>query len=102
MNKGYKVEKVGDKLKHLLVDDCVAIGDNLETDLAGHSQHTREKVPVLIYKKGLQNINIVILEIMSDIGVAVADYFNVKYPENGKSFLKKVLIIYISYKNILN
>ena len=29
LNKGYKVKKVGDKLKYLLVDDCVAIGDNL-------------------------------------------------------------------------
>ena len=42
LNKGYKVEKVGDKLKYLLVDDCVAIGDNLETDLAGHSENDKQ------------------------------------------------------------
>ena len=47
MNKGYKVEKVGDKLKHLLVDDCVAIGDNLETDLAGHSENDKQYADVL-------------------------------------------------------
>ena len=47
MNKGYKVEKVGDKLKYLLVDDCVAIGDNLETDLAGHSENDKQYADVL-------------------------------------------------------
>lgn len=31
--KGYKVERKGEKAKFLWVDDCVAIGDNLETDL---------------------------------------------------------------------
>lgn len=33
LKKGYKVEKKGKEVKFLWVNDCVAIGDNLETDL---------------------------------------------------------------------
>ena len=33
LEKGYKVEKVGNNLKYLLVNGCIAVGDNLETDL---------------------------------------------------------------------
>lgn len=33
IKSGYIVEKKGDKLKFLWVNNCVAIGDNLETDL---------------------------------------------------------------------
>ena len=33
IKEGYKVEKIGDKIQYLWVNDCVAAGDNLETDL---------------------------------------------------------------------
>lgn len=33
VEKGYKVEKIGNNAKILWVNNCVAIGDNLETDL---------------------------------------------------------------------
>ena len=33
IKNGYKVEKKGDKLQYLWINDCVAVADNLETDL---------------------------------------------------------------------
>ena len=53
----------------------------------GHSHHTRERVPLLIKHGNLKGVNIGIRKTMSDVGATVADYFDVKAPENGESFL---------------
>ena len=68
-------------------DILVVTADHGNDPTIGHSQHTRENVPILIYKKGLKAVNIGHRETMSDIGATVADYFKVEMPENGKSFL---------------
>lgn len=82
---------IGKIIRNLTEDDILIVtADHGNDPTIGHSQHTREKVPILIYKKGLSNINIGLRETMSDIGATVAEYFNVKFPENGKSFLKEM------------
>ena len=68
-------------------DILVVTADHGNDPTIGHSQHTRENVPILIYRKGLKAVNIGHRETMSDIGATVADYFKVEMPENGKSFL---------------
>ena len=78
---GKIIEKLNEK------DILVITADHGNDPTIGHSQHTRENVPILIYKKGLEGINIGHRETMSDIGATVADYFKVEMPENGKSFL---------------
>ena len=78
---GKIIEKLNEK------DILVITADHGNDPTIGHSQHTRENVPILIYKKGLEGINIGPRETMSDIGATVADYFKVETPENGKSFL---------------
>ena len=81
---GKIIEKISDE------DILIITADHGNDPTIGHSQHTREKVPILIYRRKLDSINIGLRETMSDIGATVAEYFNVRLPENGKSFLKKI------------
>ena len=81
---GKIMEKLNEK------DILIITADHGNDPTIGHSQHTRENVPILIYKKGLESVNIGHRETMSDIGTTVADYFKTKMPENGKSFLQNL------------
>ena len=81
---GKIMEKLNEK------DILIITADHGNDPIIGHSQHTRENVPILIYKKGLESVNIGHRETMSDIGATVADYFKTKMPENGKSFLQNL------------
>ncbi|MDO4176966.1 MAG: phosphopentomutase [Bacillota bacterium] len=53
----------------------------------GNSKHTRECVPLLIYRKGLKNARVGIRKTMSDNGATCCDYFKAERPENGTSYL---------------
>lgn len=53
----------------------------------GHSKHTRENVPLLVYRKGLHRVQLGVRSTMSDVGATVCDFFGVESPENGVSFL---------------
>lgn len=77
---GKIMEKLNEK------DILIITADHGNDPTIGHSQHTRENIPILVYKKGLESVNIGHRETMSDIGATVADYFKTKMPENGKSF----------------
>jgi phosphopentomutase len=81
---GKIMEKLNEK------DILIITADHGNDPTIGHSQHTRENIPILIYKKGLESVNIGHRETMSDIGATVADYFKTKMPENGKSFLQNL------------
>ncbi len=81
---GKIMEKLNEK------DILIITADHGNDPTIGHSQHTRENVPILVYKKGLESVNIGHRETMSDIGATVADYFKTKIPENGKSFLRNL------------
>ena len=81
---GKIMEKLNEK------DILIITADHGNDPTIGHSQHTRENVPILVYKKGLKSVNIGHRETMSDIGATVADYFKTKMPENGKSFLQNL------------
>ncbi len=81
---GKIMEKLNEK------DILIITADHGNDPTIGHSQHTRENVPILVYKKGLESVNIGHRETMSDIGATVADYFKTKMPENGKSFLQNL------------
>ena len=53
----------------------------------GHSKHTRENVPLLVYRKGLHGVRLGKRSTMSDVGATVCDFFGVHSPQNGTSFL---------------
>ena len=55
------------------------------------TDHTREYVPLLVYtKKMAGGKELPIRETFADIGAAVAENFNIKMPQFGKSFLKEM------------
>ena len=55
------------------------------------TDHSREYIPILVYGKGIEPINLGIRETFSDIGATICDYLKVQKPENGKSFLDEIL-----------
>lgn len=56
----------------------------------GHNRHTREYVPLLVYKKGVHKKVLNERSTLSDIGASVCDYFKCEPCENGRSFLNKL------------
>lgn len=92
---GNRLEVVDRKLKkvmELLDEDDIFIvtADHGNDPMIGHSNHTREKVPILVYKKGLSSREIGERSSLSDIGQSVAEYFGRVLPDNGESFLEKL------------
>lgn len=81
-------EKIGTILQLLNDEDIfVVMADHGNDPNIGHNKHTREHVPLLIYKKGIKGVNIGLRNTLSDIGATVCDYFNADPPQNGTSFL---------------
>ncbi len=95
--KMYKdVLEVADKKLAVLLeqihgdDVLIVMADHGNDPLIQHNNHTRECVPILIYKEGLCNVSIGKRASLSDVGVTVCDYFGAMQPENGKSFIHKL------------
>lgn len=69
-------------------DDCIVVmADHGNDPTIGHSLHTRENVPVLVWQPGLQPTELGVRTTLSDVGATVCDFFGVSKPENGRSFL---------------
>jgi phosphopentomutase len=78
-------------LSHLNEEDVLIImADHGNDPTVGHSKHTRENVPLLIYKKGVQEIYIGNRDTLADVGATVADFFGIEKVEFGTSFLDKL------------
>lgn len=78
-----------EKVMDVLTDEDILLvtADHGNDPFIGHSRHTREYVPILVYKKGNDKlINIGTRETLADIGATVADYFGTKI-DFGSSFL---------------
>ncbi|AIO19402.1 Phosphopentomutase [Candidatus Izimaplasma bacterium HR1] len=72
-------------------DVLIIMADHGNDPTVGHSKHTRENVPLLVYKKGIQGINIGNRDTLADVGATVADFFGIKKVNFGTSFLGKLL-----------
>lgn len=82
---------LGELLPFLTEEDIlVVMADHGNDPDIGHSKHTRECVPLLVYKKGIQGRHLGIRKTLSDVGASVCEYFGVKAPQNGTSFLNKI------------
>ncbi len=69
-------------------DILIVMADHGNDPTVGHSRHTRECVPLLVYRQGLEGRKLGQLKTLSDVGQTVCDYFETKFrPENGESFL---------------
>jgi len=73
----------------LLTEDDILLvqADHGNDPNIGHSKHTRENVPLLVYRKGLHGVRLGLRSTMSDVGATVCDFFGVTPPQNGTSFL---------------
>lgn len=80
------ISQLLEKLKE--EDILIIMADHGNDPTIGHSQHTRENVPLLIYSKNTYGKTVGTRETMSDVAATAADYFKVRTPANGKSFLK--------------
>lgn len=82
---------LGELLPLLTEEDIlVVMADHGNDPDIGNSKHTRECVPLLVYKKGIQGRHLGIRKTLSDVGASVCEYFGVKAPQNGTSFLNKI------------
>lgn len=83
---------IGDIMGIVRNDDILIVtADHGNDPLIGHSHHTREKVPLLIYGKNIKKGYIGQKPTLSDIGATAARYFNCDGYENGTPFLKDIL-----------
>lgn len=68
-------------------DILVVMADHGNDPTIGHSHHTREYVPLLIFNKRIKSMNIGTRKSLSDVGATAAKFFNVEMPENGQPFM---------------
>lgn len=69
-------------------DDClIVMADHGNDPTIGHSHHTREVVPILVYQPGLEPTQLGVRPTLSDVGATVCEFFAAAPPQNGTSFL---------------
>lgn len=66
-------------------DILIITADHGNDPTIGHSQHTREKTPLLVYSKLNESKNIGERDTLSDIAATISEFFKVDSPENGKT-----------------
>lgn len=72
-------------------DLLIITADHGNDPIAPGTDHTREYVPLLVYsKKMAEGKELPIRETFADIGATVAENFDVKMPNYGKSFLNEL------------
>lgn len=82
---------IGLLLERLNEDDLfIVTADHGNDPTIGHSQHTREKVPILVHKQGISKVRLGMLHTLADIAATASAYFEVEMPANGQSFLKNL------------
>ena len=80
---------IGELLPLLTSEDVLLVmADHGNDPAIGHSRHTRECVPLLVYKKGVTGKRLGTRKTLSDVGTSVCDSFGVKVPQNGSSFME--------------
>lgn len=68
--------------------DClVVMADHGNDPTIGHSHHTREKVPLLVWQPDIVPARLGERRTLSDVGATACDFFAAAAPQNGTSFL---------------
>ncbi|WP_324722654.1 phosphopentomutase [Lelliottia sp. JS-SCA-14] len=87
-----RLQLVDSNLERLMeamqLGDClVVMADHGNDPTIGHSKHTREKVPLLVWQPGIAPAQLGARKTLSDVGATVCDFFHAAAPQNGTSFL---------------
>ena len=70
-------------------DRLVITADHGNDPTTPSTDHSREYVPLLFYRKGVQGKNLGVRKTFSDVAKTAADFFNVDNNLNGVSFLNE-------------
>jgi phosphopentomutase len=82
---------VGQILERLRCNDVFIItGDHGNDPTIGHDKHTREFTPLLVYGGSIAPRALAPRESLADIAATIAEIFDVRQPEIGRSFWGKV------------
>lgn len=74
-------------LGQLQPGDVLAVtGDHGNDPAVGHSQHTRERVPVLVTGPGIRPVELGVRSSLADIGATLAELLGTGAPQSGSSF----------------
>jgi len=78
-------------------DILVVTADHGNDPTIGHSNHTRERTPILIYSPDISDRQIGERDSLADIGATAATYFHVRPPQHGTSFLERLQDLYTAH-----
>lgn len=80
-------EGIGELLSVMTEEDIlIVMADHGNDPNIGHSKHTRECVPLLIYQKHITGRRVGQRQTLSDVGATVCSMFGVSSPQNGTPF----------------
>lgn len=89
----YFDKELGEILSKLRKDDLFIITADHGCDPSTPStDHSRESVPLLIYGRGVKDINLGIKDSFSDLAKTIADLFGIENSLDGKSFKKDITL----------
>ncbi|MBR6800631.1 MAG: phosphopentomutase [Eubacteriaceae bacterium] len=84
-------ERVPDLMAELKENDILIITADHGCDpMTPSTDHSREYVPLLVYKNGMTPVNLGVRGSYSDIAATIADYFGYEYDCPGASFLGEI------------
>ncbi|WP_174614737.1 phosphopentomutase [Virgibacillus ihumii] len=72
-------------------DILVVMADHGNDPTIGHSNHTREYVPIMIFGDRVKKANIGLRDTMADVGATFCDFFKLPKTAEGRSFLGEVV-----------
>jgi len=72
-------------------DILIIMADHGNDPTIGHSNHTREYVPIIVVGDKLKRVNIGQRNTMADVGATFCDFFGLPATAEGESFLSKII-----------
>ena len=88
----YFDKRLPDILENLHDDDILFITADHGCDPTTEgTDHSREYIPLLVFGKKIKPVDLGIRNTFSDIAATISDYLGVPSPENGTSFLNKII-----------
>ncbi|AUJ24979.1 MULTISPECIES: phosphopentomutase [Virgibacillus] len=72
-------------------DILIIMADHGNDPTIGHSNHTREYVPIMVVGKKVKKVSIGMRETMSDVGATFCDFFHLPATAEGVSFLHEII-----------